>query len=203
MGDILRFDSTRRTNARLITDVRDLGYLNEKSTVLDPTYGEGGFWKDWCPDRLTATDLNPALAPNGIEDFRALTFDDESFEVVVFDPPYKLNGTASDWGGMDERYGVNDNVPVGARMELIYAGLDECARVAARYLMVKCQDQVCSGRVVWQSSLVVNHVEQVWPFDLVDRLEVFGYRVQPPGRRQLHARQSTSSLLIFERGYRP
>jgi len=226
-------------NSELIADVARLGYI--VGTVLDPTYGEGTFWKAWRPDFLVGTDLDPEKSgwilrpldsslsrlrcPKSV-DFTDLPYLDLSFETVVFDPPYKFNGTPDP---AEERYGTHKTTRWQDRLDLILSGVDECARVASRYLLVKCQDQVVSGRVVWQTDMVTD-VANLAGFDKVDRFDFIGGRVQPSNRTkkcptcagtgtnqhtgidcgpcdgsgrvpasQDHARRYSSTLLVFER----
>lgn len=108
------------TNAELIEDVERFGYLDGR--VLDCTYGYGTFWKNWKPDDLTACDIDPAKSPIGHSvDFTNLVeFGKRSFDAVVFDPPYKLNGTPTD--AVDERYGVHKVATWQDRYSLIIDG---------------------------------------------------------------------------------
>ncbi len=186
-----------RDNAELIVACRDLGYIGGR--VLDPTWGLGRFWTRWQPDGLVATDLDPARGRDGVADFTALPHPDRSFDTVVFDPPYKLNGTPSSGGpaSSDSDYGVATVASWRDRMALCMAGIDECGRVAAGHLLVKCQDQVCSGKVRWQTHEFAAHAVRGGVLQLVDRLELVSYRPQPAGRRQVHARRNHSTMLVF------
>lgn len=184
----------RASNAELIAEVAQLGYLRPEWLTLDPTYGYGTFWKQWRPDRLVACDLDPSKSELGPVDFTALPFRSQAFDAVVFDPPYKLNGTPS---APDERYGVHVPARWQDRMQLICDGISECLRVARRVGLIKCQDQVVSGEVRWQTRIFADHAE-AQGFRLVDRLDLLGHRPQPEGRRQVHARRNSSTLLIFE-----
>jgi hypothetical protein len=194
------------SNADLIADCARLGYLRSDWMTLDPTYGYGTFWRKWHPPGglFVRSDLDPRKSPVGYSvDFTNLPFQDRTFDAVVFDPPYKLNGTPSDTDGVDERYGVH-----GAsyfrwedRMQLCRDGISECARVLGDgYLLVKCQDQVCSGKVRWQTIDFANHAATLG-LGLVDRFDFLSYRAQPAGRRQVHARRNASTLLVFKRGW--
>lgn len=186
------------TNAHLIEDVAALGHLRAEWSTLDPTYGLGVFWKRWRPEALTCHDLDPAEAPHGPADFRALPYRADAFDAVVFDPPYKLNGTPSD---AEERYGTHKATRWQDRMALIERGVQECARVVkpGGYLLVKCQDQVCSGKVRWQTDLVTNALE-LYGWEKVDRMDLLSYRPQPAGTSQVHARRNSSQLLVFRAG---
>lgn len=185
------------TNAHLIEDCARLGYLREEWFTLDPTYGRGKWWTRWRPNVLLAHDIDPAKAPHGAFDFRDLPYTDNTFSVVAFDPPYKLNGTPT---GADEPYGVHVVATRDERHRLILDGVTECSRVLkpGGMLLVKCQDQVNSGRVQWQTDLVTRHAEGLG-LDKVDALHLLAYRPQPAGRRQVHARRNYSTLLVFRR----
>jgi len=191
---------TWASNAALIADCARLGYLRSEWRTLDPTFGLGTFWQDWRPDCLVGTDLNPAKSMTGEGiDVRSMPWADRSFDCVVFDPPYKLNGTPDE--DVDGRYGVDRSTPWRERMTLIHAGIDECARVLGDgYLLLKCQDQVCSGKVRWQTHEFTLTARSC-ALGLVDRFDFLSYRPQPDGRRQVHARRNASTLLVFKRGW--
>lgn len=200
MGDVLSIGEWS-TNGDLIADVARLGWLSDELTVLDATYGRGRFWTKYRPPLLVGVDIDPAKCPGGDSvDFRRLPFPDRSFDVVVFDPPYKLNGS-SQLGGFDEDYGVA-GAPVTRqeRMRTIAEGAKECARVAARHLLVKCQDQVSGGKMRWQTD-AVTAIAYAAGFRKADRFDFRSKGMPQPGtRRQQHARHSVSQLLVFTRG---
>lgn len=156
---------TWRTNAELIADVAKLpGYLTAERpgtewTVLDATYGQhGGFWKDWKPTRLVTNDLRyPA---DHQWDFQAMPVPDCWVDVVVLDADYKLNGTPA-LPEQDSRYGVDENLSRGERMDKIRAGTVECFRVCGRRLFVKCMDQVEGNQMRWQTDMVTRAVEEL------------------------------------------
>lgn len=187
------------SNAHLIEDVARL-YLRPDWEVLDCTYGEGVFWKRWKPNQLVATDLDPAKSPFWGEsvDFTAMPFEDESFDAVVFDPPYKLNGRPDP---AEERYGTHVRTRWQDRMALMADGLKECARVAKPkgIVLAKCKDQVVSGAIRWQTDLLTQVGERVG-LTKIDRFDMIGHdRVQPAGRDQQHAYGRGSTLLVFRK----
>lgn len=192
---ILDFDPERTDNGQLIADVAKLGYIKRYDFVLDATYGKGTFWKSWKPMHLTHHDIKV----DGV-DFRDLPYVDDHFDVVVFDPPYKLNGTPS-LGDFDDAYGIQDVSDWRDRMRLIVDGAKECARVAGKHLLTKQQDQVVSGQMRWQTDAVTEAVTSLG-FRKADRCDFVNKtsQKQPAGRRQVHARHSVSQLLVFKRG---
>lgn len=188
------------TNGELIADVARLGWITDDLTVLDTTYGRGRFWTRYRPAQLVGVDIDPAKSLTGESvDFRCLPWPERAFDVVVFDPPYKLSGTPR-LGDFDAAYGVDVPASWRDRMRLIAEGAAECARVARRHLLVKCQDQVVSGQMRWQTD-VVTEVVTARGFRKADRFDfVSGGRRQPEGRGQAHARHPASQLLVFTRG---
>lgn len=180
-------------NGQLIADVANLGYL-DGPVVLDATYGRGTFWSHWKPDALVVHDLRV----DGV-DFRNLPEATGTVDAVVLDPPYKLNGTPD--VSVDERYGTDAYTDWRDRMALIFEGITEATRVLRSdgYLLLKCQDQVCSGHVRWQTVEFTNHARWLG-LGLVDSFLMLGGRPQPPGRRQVHARRNYSTLLVFQKG---
>jgi hypothetical protein len=193
-----------RNNAELILDVRELGYLSDDQAILDPTWGLGRFWTLWHPSGLVASDLDPEKSPTGEPvDFTNLPHADETFDAVVLDPPYKLNGTGGSHPS-DAGYGVaTSGVSWQARHALIRLGMSESTRVLkpAGVLLLKCQDQVCSGAVRWQTDEFTAHAEAIG-IRKVDRFDLATYRPQPAGRRQVHARRNYSTLLVFRKAHR-
>ena len=183
------------TNGHMIADVARLGYL--AGSVLDVTYGEGGFWTQWRPQVLRTSDLYKPAEYQW--DYKALPIPSGSFDAVVFDPPYKLSGTPAS-PEMDARYGTGPEIRMNRadRLEDIRLGALECWRVCREHLLVKCMDQVEGGRVRWQADMVTRAIEDVGGRKIDCFHFLGGAREQPAGRRQLTARRNYSTLLVFE-----
>lgn len=184
------------TNSHLIADCAKLGYLKSSYLILDSTYGLGNFWNQWRPEYLVGLDMHTPATVTA--DFTQLPFADKSFQAVVFDPPYKLNGTS--YEKSDVRYGVDKPATWQERLQLMLAGMIESNRVLARkgYLLMKCQDQVAWGKKRWQTDMFSNEgydlgLEKVDRFDFLNNPRSQGDRVQ---RR---SRANYSTLLIFQK----
>lgn len=199
------------SNAELIADLFRLGYLDDDMVVCDPTWGHGNWWTVRAPFLLVGSDLDTSKSPSGLSrDATDLPYTDGFFDAVALDPPYKLNGTATDTGGIDRRYGVGGRyASVEGRHRLIVDMVTEAARVVAPatrhngvdrggIVLVKVQDQVNGGRVRWQTDMVTRHAETLG-LDKVDAFHFVSYRAQPEGRSQQHARRNHSTLLVFRK----
>lgn len=180
------------TNAHLIEAIAhsDLPYLEADARTLDPTYGMGAFWRRWTPDELVASDLDPAKSPAQISvDFRHIPEAWGQFDRIVFDGPYKLNGTPSD---PDVRYGVAQPTRWQDRHLLIRQGLHHLAgRLHPKgYLLLKSQAQVCSGAVRWQPD-EFTLVASTCRLRKVDEFHLPSYRPQPERTRKHKACKGT------------
>lgn len=198
--EILCIDPKRyKNNADLIAyGVAPMGYLD--GAVMDLTYGKGTFWKKWAPWTLAKNDIDP---DKGVMtcDFRAMPYRDDSFDAVVFDPPYKLQGTPSN-PEMDERFGTVVYKTLNAVELLHVEGSLEAVRLSRRYVLVKTMSQVSGGCVRWLPDLVsqtmLGRARKVTQFFLV------GHRAQPKKnpdgseRAQKTPRNNYSTLLVFE-----
>ena len=190
---VLAIDPDRRTNADLLADVATLGYLPDP--VLDATYGRGAFWTKYRPTQLTTNDLRAPADHAWDWTTPAPPEWAGKFGAVVFDPPYKLNGTPTD----SDRYGVDEAMPVSRRLEVIETGAHHCAGLVRPrgFLLVKTQAQVACGRVHWQPALVEATVADLG-FRKVDELHLV--HTSRPQRSQVHARRNHSTLSVFRSG---
>lgn len=194
----------RRTNADLIVDCRDLGYLSDRQLILDPTYGaNGGFWKKWRPAHLVACDLDPKKSPTGSSvDFTRLDSYvwPGRFDAITLDPPYGLHGTTKPGDSLKARFGIVGNTGRKKVYALSEAGIISAHTVLKPrgFLLLKTQDQVEGGKVRWLSRDLANFAEQNG-YEQIDMLLLRSYRAQPNGRAQQHARRDVSQLLVFRK----
>lgn len=108
--------------------------------VLDPCCGSRMFWFDRSDERATFGDIRResydladksspggsrrlVIAPDVEMDFRALPFADDSFHLVVFDPPHLIQNGKSGW--LAKKYGKLGD----AWQTDIKSGFTECFRV--------------------------------------------------------------------------
>nr|DAW09222.1 MAG TPA: Methyltransferase small domain [Caudoviricetes sp.] len=111
-----------------------MGKVRKMKKILDACCGSRMFWFDKeNPDvlfadnrevRTTLCDGRELLIKPDINmDFRNMPFDDETFKIVVFDPPHLINAGSSSW--LAKKYGI---LPKDWKPYL-KAGFDECMRV--------------------------------------------------------------------------
>lgn len=204
-----------RDNADMIADVYRLGYI--EGQVYDATPGDAGalWWRDIPHVESTAiTHLggvvlhHPWVVLNDEKlDFTKMPFANGEFDTVAYDPPYKLNGNPDGLPELSSRYGVEVPTRPGDRILLLVNGLKECARISSKWLLVKCQDQVCNGHVYWQTDILTEAARRCG-FTKVDRFDLIGHSIPQPmgkskrypnGRKQRHAWGRGSTLLVFKR----
>jgi hypothetical protein len=178
--------------------VAQLGYLGDlDATVLDLTYGRGFWWTRYRPTWLLTE----------VDDFTATGINDDAVGVVCFDPPYISTGSreTSSIDHFYARYGLGELKGWRAVRQLIDDGLAECARVLVPRgcLLVKCMDYVEGGHKVWNTFHVVAEAESLG-LRLIDRfIHLNGGGPQTltnldgSPRRQEHAREVSSMLLVF------
>ena len=103
--------------------------------ILDPCCGGRMFYFDKQDQRVLCSDIRReehvlcdgrvfTISPDSIADYRALPHPDESFHLVVFDPPHLERCGPQSWQG--KKYG---KLTKGTWSEDLAAGFSECWRV--------------------------------------------------------------------------
>ena len=154
--DGVGFTSWAASNEEMFARLLSL-YARPGMTVADVTYGKGVFWKrvDSSAYNLLATD-----AATGT-DCRALPYEDESIDILVFDPPYRYVERKTQHGHTSEQYQLESlrfeqRPGIDGVVALYQDGITEAARVVKHggYLFVKCQDTAGDGRQTWMHDQV-------------------------------------------------
>lgn len=199
------------SNGDLIAEVLELfGFDLDDSAVLDLTYGKGNWWTVKRPRLLVRNDINPAKGDTH-EDYRGRTkWEDNSFPLVAYDPPYQSQGgrDTSTIPGMNDAYGRGLTARTPAEnQEWINAGLGEAVRVCTigGLVLVKCMDYITSGRL-WGGT----HHTLAHALTLPVEVEAVYHHVGGPGpqpksnpdgsvRRQKHPRNNSSTLYVLRK----
>lgn len=108
----------------------------EPKLILDACCGGRHCWFDKADSRALFVDIreaapghitlrpNHSVAPDRIVDFRSMPFEDNSFSLILFDPPHILK--RSTVGIMEKKYGALDRQ---TWRDDLRAGFTECWRV--------------------------------------------------------------------------
>jgi len=166
-------------------------------SVLDVTYHDGLWWKDFTPDHL----VYHSRRDDPTFDYRLLPWDTDEFDAGVFDPPYSGKGGRDTSGvqEMDDRYGLTDSPKRPADLlGMNLGGLMEICRVSRRVVLVKSMDFVTGGEMHWHTRHIETAAEMIgWTvYDRLIHLPTGG-RPQPGGRAELHSRPRPSVLSIL------
>lgn len=190
-----------RDNASLIADaVVPLGYIKPTDRVIDVTYGRGLWWNKYQHP-------GPFAAMTGEHvDYRSMPeIAQASFDVVAYDPPYVAMGgrATSKLPDFMDRFGLENAATTPRELHWDNTkGLRECARICrpGGLILVKCCSYVSSGKMFAGSHMMWLFATDTLGLELVDEFTMVGHsRAQPPGRRQVHARQNSSTLFVFQK----
>lgn len=209
------------TNADLFPDVLKL-YVKPPAFVLDMTWGNGVFWSK-IPNRtflhIPASYVGYYIYANDIDpnrgmyhyDFRKLPEDWAGiFDAVVLDPPYLYTGgfrTLKD--SIDRGYNNRARAETGiygvkAVDQMYNDGIKEAYRMlkVGGVLILKCQDQVMSGKQVWAHEIYGHYAEDAG--FLKEDLFILMQNGMPTMRhkpeKQKHARKNHSYFIVFRKG---
>lgn len=196
VGPILKSVFEGQHNCDLIAAVAPL-YLS--GSVLDVTYGEGKWWTRFTPDPFTFHDLKT----DGV-DFRDLPHPDQSFDTVVYDPPYVPAGGAPTVPRLHDDFRGAFGLTVGRTAAefdaLVMDGLAEVCRVSGRWVLVKCMEFVGSASFRDMPTEITN-AARGHGFVVHDRIVHFAG--SGPGGHNIfkvkRARRVHSYLLVFIR----
>lgn len=198
-------------------------YVPQESLIADVTYGKGVFWKeillseyrliksDIKIDRFTQRNLFDNNNESVIADSCFLPYLSETFDCIVFDPPYMHTPGGSahiNHQNYEEYYG--NNTPLAsstakyhdAVLELYFMAAKEAIRVLKNngVYIVKCQDEVCANQQRLTHVEIINEISK-YGF-IVDDLFVLMSNNKPGVSRilnQYHARKNHSYFLIFRK----
>jgi len=216
-------------NSDLFPDILAL-YVPPPALILDMTYGRGVFWKkverdfdvlyisnnDELDRPRTAHDEQYAVVANDIDPQRGVFSYDfcclpeewaGRFDAVVLDPPYMYHSSTSHKKSIDRGYANNERVAMGIHgvgpvHAMYFRGMMEARRVLVPngVLVIKCQDQIMSGKQYRQHiSLWAWAVSELGFID--EDMFVLVSKTTPTMRHkyQLHARKNHSYFLVFRR----
>lgn len=176
---------------------------------LDCTYSKGNFWKN-LPQPVYKSDIFPLYKFVIQADSRKLPFNDNSFNSVIFDPPFVIGGSLKDknYDGNSvktaKRFGYYTNF--NSLKEHYYKSLIEINRILKDkgILVFKCQDIVAGGKNYFSHNLVFNYAIETgfYPIDLfilLAKVRLNSFGVNSRWQNQYHARKYHSYFWILKK----
>lgn len=185
--------------------IRDILFLHAKGKEIDcdPTYSVGNFYKNGVPQPIHKFDKYPQL-PNVIEaSSENIPLQDDSCNVIMFDPPFVIGGELHD--------GIKDGSSIIAKRFTSFLSFDELKTMYSDSLkefyrilnkggivIFKCQDVVVSAKQHFTHCWVMFEALKIgfYPKDLFILL---AKNRLTDGREQQHARKFHSYYWIFEK----
>jgi hypothetical protein len=175
-----------------------------KLRVADVTWGKGVFWKQVDLSQYDFHKSDILTVPEALYDFRTLprdVFPDESYDMLVLDPPYAHNPGAmivnANYKNAETTTGMYHNDIIN----LYRDGLVEAHRVVKKggLVLVKCQDEIESSYQRWSHMEILRDALEIGLYGL--DLFVLVQRTNPhiQHRVQQHARRNHSFLLVLRK----
>ena len=158
----------------------------ESPKILDCTHNTGKMWKGIPKDGLVRMDKDPSFPIDVCADFFFLPFEEEAFDVVVFDPPHLPSNAASKGSSKiwEKRYGItDDDRRRGDNVSSLFLPfLSEARRVLDQkgIILAKIADLTHNHRYQWQHIDFINAVIGVdmTPCDMMVKCDPRAGRLQ-------------------------
>lgn len=148
----------------------------ENPIILDVTYNTGKMWKKCKFKPIITMDIDPAYNTNIVGDFRDIPLEDNSVNIIIFDPPHLPTVAASQGSSKiyEKIYGITNNEKARSGdnvNNLFLPFLIEAKRVLNNngIILAKIADITHNHRYQWQHIHFINMVNAVnmTPCDLL------------------------------------
>jgi hypothetical protein len=184
-------------------------YAWPEARVLDVTANERRMWKGVNhPGGVTYADIDPAMNPDILADFRALPCEASSYDVIVFDPPHLPAAAASPES--DQRFVGNyglGHAPKGDNISPYFGPfLREASRVLTPegLIFAKLKDFVHNHAYQWMLAefiMAVKSTDGLTPCDLiVKRDPSAGSMMSSKWQKAHHARNAHCWWIVVRKG---
>lgn len=172
--------------------------------ILDATVNKGRFW-NVSRRKVVGMDINPAYNPDILADNTDMPCEDESFDVVVYDPPHIPNQGRDKSKDFQDRFGLVVKSPGELGYNLTHTFkpfLLEAHRVLRKngVLFCKIADYVHGHRYQWAHIEMVNAAAQIGftPCDCIIKIRK-GPITDPRWKNAHHARRQHCYWLVFRK----
>jgi hypothetical protein len=175
-----------------------VGFYSSGIIELDPTYGNGCFYKKTDLKLILHGDLK--LSGRHFMDSRKLPFPDDSRTSIMFDPPFLPGASPKKTGIINNRFGWFRAIKDVWKM--YEESLKEFSRVlkTGGVLYFKCQDICNCGKQWWSHVFVINKAQELG-FHLEDLFILVAKHRLTDNRwkTQRHARKFHTYFLVFKK----
>ena len=184
-------------------------YAWPEARVLDVTANERRMWKGIShPGGVTYADIDSAMSPDILADFRSLPCENGSYDVIVFDPPH-LPAAAASPESMERfvgNYGLG-HAPKGDNISAYFPPfLTESVRVLSTegLIFAKLKDFVHNHAYQWTLADFINAVRAtpgLTPCDLIVKLDPNGGGLKSSKwKKAHHARNAHCWWVVVRKG---
>jgi SAM-dependent methyltransferase len=141
------------SDAELLEDMLSFYPRRRPRRILDATVNARRFWKG-SSRKIVGLDINPRFRPDVVGDNRDMPFDDEGFDVVVYDPPHVPNQGKDVAKDFRRRFGLvlKSGMRRGFNLSHLYRPFaQEAYRVLRRdgHLFCKITDYIHHHKYQW------------------------------------------------------
>lgn len=168
-----------------------------KGIELDPTYSKGNFYKNIKKPKYKH-DIKPQTKDVLFGDCRKLSYNNESIESIMFDPPFIAGKSLKSEGIIRNRFSSFKDMK--ECWEFYYYSLIEFYRILKNkgILIFKCQDTISGGKQYLSHVEIINYAIKLgfYPKDLfilISENRIIGRT----HKKQQHARKYHSYFLVF------
>ena len=175
--------------------------------ILDATINKGRFWNG-SQRKVVGMDINPAYDPDIVADNTDMPCENESFDVIVYDPPHIPNQGRDKSKDFQDRFGlvVKSSGERGYNLTHTFKPfLLEAHRVLRKngVLFCKIADYVHGHRFQWAHIEIVNAAAQIGftPCDCIIKIRK-GPIIDPKWKNAHHSRRQHCYWLVFRKSKR-
>jgi SAM-dependent methyltransferase len=191
-------------DAALLEQMLDFYPKKPPRDILDATVNRGRFWRG-SRRRVTGMDINPQYNPDVLADNTAMPCKDESFDVVVYDPPHIPNQGSDASKDFQDRFGLvfKSLIENGYNFTHTFEPfLSEAFRVLRKngVLFCKIADYVHGHRYQWAHVELVNAASRIGftPCDCIVKVRK-GPIIDPRWKKAHHARRQHCYWLVLRK----
>jgi len=192
------------SDAELLEKMLEFYPRREPTLILDATINRGRFWKG-SNRPVIGLDINPKYNPDVVADNRNMPFEDETFDVVVYDPPHIPNQGKDKTKDFNDRFGLplRSTAKTQYNLSFLYQPfVKEAYRVLRPegLLFAKISDYIHNHRYHWAHIDFIEAARSVGfqACDCIIKIRK-GPIIWPKWKKAHHARHQHSYWLIFRK----